>query len=168
MSDTPSASASPASTSSTLPTSPEQQSPSLDVIVTEQAKAEAVELKARANKAFTSHNFTTAVKLYTEAIEKNSNDSTLWCNRAYARMKLEEYGYALNDASQAIQLDPKYAKAYYRRATCHLQILKPQAAVADFKQVLVLEPKNEMVKGQLVSTQKLIRKIEFEKEMTRP
>jgi len=60
-------------------------------------------------------------------------------------------------------LDPKYAKAYYRRATCYLQILKPQAAVADFKKVISLEPNNETVKSQLVSTQKLIRRIEFEK-----
>ncbi|KAF8236590.1 Metallo-dependent phosphatase [Tricholoma matsutake] len=78
-------------------------------------------------------------------------------------MKLEEYGYALTDTNRAIQLDPKYTKAYYRRATCYMQILKPQSAVADFRKVLALEPKNETVRAQMVSTQKLIRKIEFEK-----
>jgi serine/threonine-protein phosphatase 5 len=41
--------------------------------------------------------------------------------------------------------------------------MKPQAAVADFKKILALEPKNETVRAQMVSTQKLIRKIEFEK-----
>ncbi len=46
---------------------------------------------------------------------------------------------------------------------CYLQILKPQAAVADLKKVISLEPNNENVKSQLVSTQKLIRRIEFEK-----
>lgn len=44
-----------------------------------------------------------------------------------------------------------------------MQILKPQSAVADFRKVLALEPKNETVRAQMVSTQKLIRKIEFEK-----
>jgi len=44
-----------------------------------------------------------------------------------------------------------------------MQIMKPQAAVADFKKILALEPKNETVRAQMVSTQKLIRKIEFEK-----
>jgi len=115
-------------------------------------------------------------------------------------MKLEEYGYALNDASklqvvlgmrgyidhnkpgQAIELDPTYAKAYYRcvrspcciqvipilkspsrRGTCHLQILKYAQAIADFKKVVKLEPTNDLVKTQLASTQKLVRKIEFEK-----
>ncbi|KAF9568058.1 phosphoprotein phosphatase [Agrocybe pediades] len=78
-------------------------------------------------------------------------------------MKLEEYGYALADATQAIKLDPKYAKAYYRRATCYMQVMKPQSAVADFKKILALEPQNDTVRMQMVSTQKLIRKIEFEK-----
>lgn len=44
-----------------------------------------------------------------------------------------------------------------------MQIIKPQAAVIDFKKVLTLEPKNETVRSQMVSTQKLIRRIEFEK-----
>lgn len=49
---------------------------------------------------------------------------------------------------------------------CHLQILKPQQAVADLKKVVALEPKNAEVKKQLESTQKLLRKIEFEKVRT--
>lgn len=42
-------------------------------------------------------------------------------------------------------------------------MLKLQLAVADFKKVLSLETNNETVRQQMVSTQKLIRKIEFEK-----
>ena len=56
-----------------------------------------------------------------------------------------------------------YEYHYCRRATCYMQILKPQSAVSDFRKVLTLEPKNETVRSQMVSTQKLIRKIEFEK-----
>ena len=50
-----------------------------------------------------------------------------------------------------------------RRAQCHLQILKPQLAIGDFKKVLEIEPHNKSVKQQLEATQKLVRKIEFEK-----
>ena len=46
---------------------------------------------------------------------------------------------------------------------CHIQTLKPQLAVADLKKVMALEPHNNQVKLQLESTQKLLRKIEFEK-----
>ncbi|KAL1723979.1 Metallo-dependent phosphatase-like protein [Schizophyllum commune] len=160
-----SATTSSASTPPTsAPPSPELQTLSIsDKIVTDEDKAEAAKLKAEANKAFAAHDFAKAVELYSSAIERNPGDATIWCNRAYARMKLEEFGYALNDATQAATIDPKYAKAYYRRATCYLQTLRPQLAVADFKRVLQIEPKNETVRAQLTSTQKLIRKIEFEK-----
>ncbi|RPD74291.1 protein phosphatase 5, partial [Lentinus tigrinus ALCF2SS1-7] len=63
----------------------------------------------------------------------------------------------------AIELDPKYAKAYYRRATCYLQTLKYKQAIGDFKKLLTLEPQNQLVRMQLDSTQKILRKVEFEK-----
>jgi serine/threonine-protein phosphatase 5 len=50
-----------------------------------------------------------------------------------------------------------------RRATCHLQTLKPKLAVADLKKVMALEPTNASIKTQLDTTQKLVRRIEFEK-----
>jgi len=42
-------------------------------------------------------------------------------------------------------------------------MLKPQLAIGDFKKVLAIEPLNKSVKQQLEATQKLVRKIEFEK-----
>ncbi|KAF8813780.1 protein phosphatase 5 [Phlegmacium glaucopus] len=124
--------------SDSTPPSSDIQTLQSNKVVSEQNKIEAA-----------AHDFPAAARLYSEAIEKNPEEPTLWCNRAYARMKLEEYGYALSDAS--------------KRAICYVQILKPQSAVSDFRKVLVLEPKNETVRSQMVSTQKLIRKIEFEK-----
>jgi hypothetical protein len=46
--------------------------------------------------------FPAAVNLYLDAIKLNPTDPTLWCNLAYARMMLEEYGYALSDASESL------------------------------------------------------------------
>ncbi|OCH95131.1 protein phosphatase 5 [Obba rivulosa] len=63
----------------------------------------------------------------------------------------------------AIELDPNYVKAYYRRATCYLQTLKYKLAIADFKKILALEPQNQLVRTQLDSTQRILRKVEFEK-----
>jgi hypothetical protein len=48
---------------------------------------------------FAAHEFKKAADLYTQALEYNPFDATLWCNRAYTRIKLEEHGYALSDAS---------------------------------------------------------------------
>lgn len=131
--------------------------------VSDEDRREAAQLKADANKAFLGHDFPRAAQLYSAAIKHNPGDATLFCNRAYTRIKLEEHGYALHDASRAVELNPKYAKAYYRRAMCHIQILKPHHAIADLKKVLALEPQNAQVRKELESTQKLVRRIEFEK-----
>ena len=53
-----------------------------------------------------------------------------------------------------------------RRALCYVQVLKPKLGVVDFKKVLALEPSNAVARAQLDTTQKLIRKTEFEKVCT--
>lgn len=76
---------------------------------------------------------------------------------------MEEHGLAISDATKAIELDSKYVKAYYRRGVAQLSIMRPKAAVSDLKKVIALEPKNAQAKLQLESTQKLVRRMEFEK-----
>lgn len=58
----------------------------------------------------TGHKFSQAIDLYTQAIELNGNNAVYWANRAFAHTKLEEYGSAIQDASKAIEIDPKYSK----------------------------------------------------------
>ena len=90
--------------------------------VTENDRQEAAQLKADANKAFLcklrcpalighsltlamplrekARDFLRAAQLYSEAIARNPGDATLFCNRAYTRIRLEEHGYALHDACE--------------------------------------------------------------------
>jgi len=58
-----------------------------------------------------------ALALYTAAIELQPRVSVYYGNRSMAYLKEELYGYALTDATQAIDLDRNYVKGYYRRAT---------------------------------------------------
>ena len=44
-----------------------------------------------------------------------------------------------------------------------MQTLQYKRAISDFKKLLVLEPKNDLVRVQMDSTQKILRKTEFEK-----
>lgn len=41
--------------------------------------------------------------------------------------------------------------------------MKYKQAIGDFKKVLQFEPKNDLVRSQLDATQKILRKVEFEK-----
>ncbi|KAL1186958.1 hypothetical protein V6Z11_A01G214700 [Gossypium hirsutum] len=51
-----------------------------------------------------------AIDLYTQTIELNSQNAVYWANRSLAHTKLEEYGSAIQDATKAIEVDPKYLK----------------------------------------------------------
>lgn len=48
--------------------------------------------------------------LYTKAIEIEPQNAVFFANRAFAHIKLEEYGSAVVDATKAIEADPSYAK----------------------------------------------------------
>lgn len=60
---------------------------------------------------FAAHKYSQAIDLYTQAIEVNRDNAVYWANRAFAHTKLEEYGSAIQDATVAIEVDPKYSKA---------------------------------------------------------
>jgi hypothetical protein len=90
-------------------------------------------------------------------------DGVVYSNRAAVRLKREEHGLAIYDATKAIELNPSFAKAYYRRAVAQLAIMQPKSAAADLRKVLQFDPKNAMAKQQLDSTIKLMRRIDFEK-----
>jgi serine/threonine-protein phosphatase 5 len=78
-------------------------------------RAAATALKDKGNKAFASHDWPMAVDFYTKAIEKYDQDPSFFCNRAQANIKLESYGYAIADATKAIELDKDYVKASHHQ-----------------------------------------------------
>jgi serine/threonine-protein phosphatase 5 len=74
------------------------------------AEEKATDLKNQGNKAFAAHDWPTAIDLYTKAIELNSKEPTFWSNRAQAYLKTEAYGFAIRDATKAIELKPNFVK----------------------------------------------------------
>ena len=55
--------------------------------------------------------YAAAVEGYSKAIELRPDCAVYFSNRAFAHIKLEEYGSAISDATDSIQLDPTYVKA---------------------------------------------------------
>ena len=58
-----------------------------------------------------------------------------YSNRAFANLKMENYGFAVTDSEEAIKSDPSYAKAYYRKASGLFAIGKHLEAATFFKKV---------------------------------
>lgn len=74
--------------------------------------------------------------MYSKAIELNGSDAAYYGNRSFAYLKLELYGYALSDASKAIELDKNYIKGYYRRASANMALGKFKLALKDYEIVI--------------------------------
>ncbi|KKY15797.1 putative serine threonine protein phosphatase ppt1 [Phaeomoniella chlamydospora] len=127
------------------------------------APPEAVEFKVQGNKAFAAHDWPTAIDFYTKAIEKYDQDASFFCNRAQANIKLEAYGYAIADATKAIEIDPSYIKAFWRRAIANTAILNSREALKDFKTVVKKEPNNKDAKLKLSECERLVKRINFYK-----
>lgn len=87
---------------------------------------------------FSEQNYDRAIELYTKAIEKNPKNAVLYANRSIANLRLENFGYALSDASMSIELDKSYTKAFYRRAASYMSLGKYKLALKDFEYVSIL------------------------------
>lgn len=79
--------------------------------------------------------YNAAIDLYTKAIEVNDSVAIYYGNRSFAYLKTECFGYALSDASKAIELDKSYIKGYYRRAAAHMSLGKFKEALKDYEYV---------------------------------
>lgn len=58
----------------------------------------------------TEQEFDKAIDMYSQAIDQNPNVAVYYGNRSFAYLKTECFGYALTDASKAIELDESYVK----------------------------------------------------------
>lgn len=92
-----------------------------------------------------------AVDLYTDALDINPSSSVLLSNRAFAHIRLEEYGSAIADATKALDCDPSYAKAYYRRGDASFALSRFRDAVKDFRAAAKLAPRDPDLRRKVAS-----------------
>ncbi|CAN1160759.1 Serine/threonine-protein phosphatase 5 [Linum perenne] len=134
----------------------------------------AEEIKVQANEAFKVHKYNQAIDLYTQAIELNGQNAVYWANRAFAHTKLEEYGSAIEDASKAIEIDPKYSKACsgVLQARCCLSSFgKIQRCTKRLPtEILVkkISPKDPDAAKKLKECEKAVQKLKFEEAISAP
>ena len=68
-------------------------------------------------------------------MEANPTNAVYYSNRSLAYLRTECYGYALADATKALEIDKNYIKGYYRRATSNMALGKFKAALKDYETV---------------------------------
>ncbi|KAB5527536.1 hypothetical protein DKX38_021383 [Salix brachista] len=133
----------------------------------------AEEIKVLANEAFKAHKYGQAIDLYSQAIELNGDNAVYWANRAFAHSKLEEYGSAIQDASKAIEIDPKYSKAKHiwilqarRCLSCHGQNQRCSKGLPT--SVKKLCPNDPDASKKLKECEKAVMKLKFEEAIAVP
>lgn len=82
--------------------------------------AKAEEAREEGNRLFKSSDFAGAVKAYTEMTKRAPEDPRGYSNRAAALQKLLSLPEAVRDCDMAIKKDPKFMRAYIRKAQIYL------------------------------------------------
>ncbi|NWI20090.1 SGTB protein, partial [Crypturellus soui] len=124
------------------------------------------QLKDEGNNHMKEENYSAAVDCYTKAIELDPNNAVYYCNilflpsplsfRAAAQSKLNKYSEAIKDCKRAIEIDPKYSKAYGRLGLALTSANKYEEAITSYQKALDLDPENDSYKSNLkIAEQKL-------------
>ena len=123
----------------------------------------ALELKTKGNEQLVKGHYLEAIGLYSEALEFDPTNAIILSNRAQAYIKVENYGLAMADATAALESDPKYAKAYYRRGSAQFALTHYKEAKKDFKKVCQLKPKDKDARQKFQACDKAIKEDAFSK-----
>ena len=78
----------------------------------------------------------------------------------------ECFGYALADASKAIETDKSYLKAYYRRAAAYMSLGKYKLALKDYEGVFKARPNDKDAKLKYTECKKIVQQIAFQKAIS--
>ncbi|EEC06387.1 hsp90 co-chaperone cns1, putative [Ixodes scapularis] len=105
--------------------------------------------KEDGNNNFKLKKYRWAVASYTEGLKQKCTNTELnaqlYCNRAAAHFRLQNYGSSLADAVSALKLKPSYNKALTRAALCSWELKRAQDCLEWCSKILKLEPGNAIM-----------------------
>lgn len=110
------------------------------------------EIKASADQAFKSKQYTEAIELYKQAISLSTDNvekSRIYSNMSAANYSAMNFEDALNDAKSSFEIDPLFSKAYGRAANACLGLGKHDEAIEHYQQYLRLDPNSAVAKKGL-------------------
>ena len=126
--------------------------------------AEAVALKSQGNEHLKAGRHAEATDCYTAALTTcdPADAAALHCNRALAELKLGKHTQCIEDCDAAIQKQPQYGKAFFRRAQAKEALDKLPEAFKDIHELMRIEPGNKEAQAMAV---KLKRGMEMKAQL---
>ncbi|KAM0874610.1 hypothetical protein ACQ4PT_037308 [Festuca glaucescens] len=95
-------------------------------------KDKKAQLKLLGAKAVEQKDYASASKFYSEAIEVDPEDATLYSNRSLCHLRRGETDDALFDANACIRLQPDWPKGYYRKGAALMSLKEYKEACDAF------------------------------------
>lgn len=108
-------------------------------------------LKQEGNELVKKGNHKKAIEKYSESLKLNQECAT-YTNRALCYLSLKQYKEAIQDCTEALELDAKNIKAFYRRAQAFKELKDYKSSMTDINSLLKIEPKN-------IAAQKLLQEL---------
>jgi stress-induced-phosphoprotein 1 len=120
------------------------------------------EAKVIGNSLFSNGRYELAAEFYTRAIDLTPTDSeekaNYFANRAACLQQTHQYRPMINDANEALRINPTHVKALIRRAIAYEGLEKWQQALDDYTQVNQLSPGLANVSQGSLRCQRAIRR----------
>jgi stress-induced-phosphoprotein 1 len=102
--------------------------------------------KELGNEHFKNKNFDKAIEAYTEAINENPSDHTIYGNRSASFHNLKKYQEALADGEKCIQIKPDWGKGFQRKAMALQGLGKLEDSMEAYEKGIELDPTNAQIR----------------------
>merc|ERR1712070_599353 len=104
-----------------------------------QDDAKAEEAKQRGNDRFRAKEWAEAVKEYEEAVKRAPKNAAIRNNLSAALCKIMDFNGAKREIEVAVELDPKYVKAWARKGDIEVMLKENHKAMESFRTGLALD-----------------------------
>lgn len=107
-----------------------------------QDEALAEEAKQRGNELFRAQNWAKAVEAYEEAVKRAPKNAAIRNNLSAVLCKIMDFSGAKREIEKALELDPKYVKAWARKGDIEFMVKDFHKAMESYKKGLAVDPEN--------------------------
>ncbi len=114
-----------------------------------QDDAKAEEAKQKGNEYFRAQDWSKAVEQYEEAVKRAPTNAAIRNNLSAALCKILDFNGAKREVEKALEIDPKYVKAWARKGDIEIVMKEFHKAMDSFNKGLGLEPDNPACKEGL-------------------